>query len=1353
MTQVDPRYADALAHTQRLQQMAYMRHMQGLQKQKMMQQRQMQQQQMQMMMAMQRQQPQLTPDEQRRQAVQRAGIESSRQREMEMRKEKQFYREPDALERYEQQRQQMQMQQQQQQQMPGQGMFEEKIPNFSSSETPSPGAFNTVAGMDREGPTDTGAAAAQSKAFSARPNIFTGKVSVYGGPGRGFIKLDDNDERLSITRTTARAAERNLQKKKEFFDNEQPDSEVSKMMNGQIARQKAIADGSPVTSLQSRLQRDNKIADRFGKIADNERILQDMSGIPNSYQTRKESVLNALDILGHPLAEATRRYTYRSRSPGVKPASGFKLNLPKTSSMAQKMQAILDGDDAKKLKQMNNLVIGREEDDKEFRLEFKTAASREKFRKMMNEDVQLDEKVMTFTFRKTEDAREFESKAFSLANSTDIMMMPGGKTGVEVSTMGPKDDKSLISLAKKMGGRLHKVVEDVQVDEVEVNEDAIDDLIARYEKTGRTAHRYPRKKMISVDGRGMSEKDAVAKMKSILKEGLQLDERKKPISTRLGDAFDSGELEDRIKSMSGPARKSFTNLANSLVDFYHTMSDIHQVDGRELEDKIDGSPPRVRKMFAKLLDEAMAPFPMGGGGKRKPATKIGKDTRNQLEMTKPSEYSFSAPAVGGGTFAVIPIKSSRPSSQAGVLMAIFDKRGKVSAYYGTHMDTDSAKKFAKRDGLIESVNEERFKEPKKVNYKGGTALPSTMAKGRKPVVISTPRGYIVQTYNKKRDIFSQEGPAYKTRSEAEKAAKLLESAGQLDEVLLFTFDKSEDAFEFTRQAARRRLASSVDNFVDYKLGKAIAEIQPPVGFAHSVPSKASRVHTDLAKLMKQFGGKFLRSKGEGKGVEKVFERFETADVSKTRESMRKPMVKKTKFGFQVMVYSPTKKGYIAQGQPHKTKAAAEKDAKMFESVQLDEGSEIVFSFDNPMKAGAFASRIMRDKLASEVDRYVSGRKELVQVIMHPNDYERNDIEKLAKQYKGQLREDINESILGKLDKVLDKVESKLDRLARAYNNLPRNKAKLDRENKERAERVLKNFDNMVAELDRIYAHVDEEVQLDENTRQSMRNMYSVATMRPTKAIQDFVKKLDKGAKQEIVDTLNDMNLGGYGDYEARLDNVHKFNPKDLKSAMFKVLRLSEERSRAYITGNFLLQGTKDENYDKLSKAKLRNLYNQAKPQRNTRDRAFEITFADEAQFRQFMKFMGGSKFVTIMKYPVINESLRLDPRLHELRDIPDAFERSRKIKSVFKDSDIKRLSKSVGHEAYAGGFRGDKEDLPGSVKDMLRNIHGYSDNDLIVILLAGIPHASIQASMALKHRGHEVKFNPKRKSDIKLRKS
>ena len=110
-------------------------------------------------------------------------------------------------------------------------------------------------------------------------------------------------------------------------------------------------------------------------------------------------------------------------------------------------------------------------------------------------------------------------------------------------------------------------------------------------------------------------------------------------------------------------------------------------------------------------------------------------------------------------------------------------------------------------------------------------------------------------------------------------------------------------------------------------------------------------------------------------------------------------------------------------------------------------------------------------------------------------------------------------------------------------------------------------------------------------------------------------------------------------------------------------------------------------------------------------------------------------------------------RLDELRKIPDAFERTRKIKNVFKDSDIKRLSKSVGNEAYDGGFRGDKEDLPGSVKDMVRNIHAYSDNDLIIILLADIPHASGQARMALQGRGHKVNSPARRKSDIKLRKS
>ena len=76
---------------------------------------------------------------------------------------------------------------------------------------------------------------------------------------------------------------------------------------------------------------------------------------------------------------------------------------------------------------------------------------------------------------------------------------------------------------------------------------------------------------------------------------------------------------------------------------------------------------------------------------------------------------------------------------------------------------------------------------------------------------------------------------------------------------------------------------------------------------------------------------------------------------------------------------------------------------MKEDVKLDEGT-MNFLFDSPLKAGAFAQRIMRDKLASEVDRYVDHgkRKEVVELITHPNNYEKNDILKLAKKYKGTV---------------------------------------------------------------------------------------------------------------------------------------------------------------------------------------------------------------------------------------------------------------------------------------------------------------------------------------------------------------
>jgi len=58
----------------------------------------------------------------------------------------------------------------------------------------------------------------------------------------------------------------------------------------------------------------------------------------------------------------------------------------------------------------------------------------------------------------------------------------------------------------------------------------------------------------------------------------------------------------------------------------------------------------------------------------------------------------------------------------------------------------------------------------------------------------------------------------------------------------------------------------------------------------------------------------------------------------------------------------------------------------------------------------------------------------------------------------------------------------------------------------------------------------EDVQIDEN-------------------VQNQVKRMSRRDKQKLADKLNDLDLSGYGDYEARVDNVHKFKPSDLKMAM------------------------------------------------------------------------------------------------------------------------------------------------------------------------------------------------------------
>ena len=358
-----------------------------------------------------------------------------------------------------------------------------------------------------------------------------------------------------------------------------------------------------------------------------------------------------------------------------------------------------------------------------------------------------------------------------------------------------------------------------------------------------------------------------------------------------------------------------------------------------------------------------------------------------------------------------------------------------------------------------------------------------------------------------------------------------------------------------------------------------------------------------------------------------------------------------------------------------------------ESVQLDEGSEIYFKFKNPMKAGAFMRRIMRDKLASEVDRYDAERspEEIVQVIMHPNDYERYDIERLAKRYQGELREDvqldetnfrfpqpgedygelamsINDpdslsgsgmslaqgkkksaeiqrkfevlmrkhkrtkvgevlDLLAKDGKILVHEDSDIKLIKRYLTKHKDNVRKVAhqmmidlmqgddylakkripvRDNVEDFRKYLEepeeivnfNFDNRSDAIAFNYqakkqglalrakefkspqsrgqtAHLAVDTKKLKTIGPKLKKLakkymgrFSTTTVNDKnfermmredvqldENVQNQVKRMDRRAKEKLAKQLNDLDLSGYGDYEARIDNVHKFKPSDLKMAM------------------------------------------------------------------------------------------------------------------------------------------------------------------------------------------------------------
>ena len=82
---------------------------------------------------------------------------------------------------------------------------------------------------------------------------------------------------------------------------------------------------------------------------------------------------------------ADRMIVKQGRSPGsgIARSTNIGLVLPKTASMEKKIKAVMEKDAAMRRK-MANLVVGREDREKEFVLYFKSAQGRKNFRQMMD---------------------------------------------------------------------------------------------------------------------------------------------------------------------------------------------------------------------------------------------------------------------------------------------------------------------------------------------------------------------------------------------------------------------------------------------------------------------------------------------------------------------------------------------------------------------------------------------------------------------------------------------------------------------------------------------------------------------------------------------------------------------------------------------------------------------------------------------------------------------------------------------------------------------------------------------------------------------------------------------------------
>jgi hypothetical protein len=139
------------------------------------------------------------------------------------------------------------------------------------------------------------------------------------------------------------------------------------------------------------------------------------------------------------------------------------------------------------------------------------------------------------------------------------------------------------------------------------------------------------------------------------------------------------------------------------------------------------------------------------------------------------------------------------------------------------------------------------------------------------------------------------------------------------------------------------------------------------------------------------------------GVEELDESrddFDYLDIEAAMQDakLEAPKVVKTRRGYQVMVFSRKLKKHIPQGPPHRSKAAAEKDAKMFEDVQLDE-AKAEFQFSDKATAQKFMREVSQARQGSSTG---TSDGKVTTDFTDLGNLELKSVAKIMKKYGGKL---------------------------------------------------------------------------------------------------------------------------------------------------------------------------------------------------------------------------------------------------------------------------------------------------------------------------------------------------------------